>query len=302
MVVVTLLERMISPKRTLFFVWNAHLVNCHAFESEYDIIKNLFCASSGPTYTQSNMNFTAGCFAAFNPSCTQLQWTSFEGNDAGAGGVSTWDFSAPAPHTHKSKEPNNINPICSIKGTSASTIPGKPFPVYRYQHTTFNITYHHDTYKSRATYDDHAGTSCHVEWEGNYTISSRSEAYPDVMLYPYSSISIQTKIAKSGSPCTAFTLDPASCTYLSGDSQDRHDCFVVWDGFVADPPCTYFRLFAHESTSSDSSGPTFQVLSRKDDKRSPIDDVNQQPDRSDDSASLMSLALAGVLSVLLLVF
>jgi len=126
------------------------------------------------------------------------------------------------------------------------------------------------------------------------------------MLYPYSSISVQTKIAKSGSPCTAFTLDPASCTYLSGDSQDRHDCFVVWDGFVDDPPCTYFRLFAHESTSSDSSGPTFQVLTRKDDdsvdKRSPIDDVNQQPDRSDDSISMMSLALTGVLSVLLLVF
>lgn len=297
----TSLGHIVSRKRIHFFVWNAHLVACEAFESEYDILKQLFCTSAGPSYTQSNMNFTAGCFAAFTPSCTQLQWTSFEGFDAGAGGVSTWDFSAPAPHTHKTKEPKNINPVCSIKGLSASTIPGKPFPVHRYQHTTFNITYHHDTYKSRATYDN-AGTSCHVEWEGNFTISRRSEAYPDVMLYSYSSFSTQTKTASTG-PCASYTLDPASCTYLSGDSQDRHDCFIVWDGFVDDPPCTYFRLFAHESISSDASGPTFQVLSRKDDSSAddegqPIGGLNPEFDRS--SASLISLSFGAVLSFVVL--
>jgi len=269
-------------KKDAFFVWHAQLVGCHTSTSDYSILKQLFCAFGGPTYTQSHMNFTAGCFAAFNPSCTQLQWTSFEGFDAGAGGVTTWDFSAPAPHTKKINEPAKINPVCSIKGVSASTIAGLPFPVQRYHHTTFDITYHHDTYKSRATYDDNAGTKCQVEWEGNYTISHRSEAYPNAMLYSYTSFGEQTKTATLGSPCTMYDLDPASCGYLSGDSNDRHDCFIVWDGFVDDPSCTYFRLFGHESTYSDASGPTFKVLKRN----------HGMEDKSIDSYSVDSAAPA----------
>jgi len=293
-------------RKDAFFVWHAHLVNCVASENEYDVIKQLFCASSGPTYTQSHMNFTAGCFAAFNPSCTQLQWTSFEGFDAGAGGISTWDFVAPAPRTRGKDNDNEVqlNPVCSLKGVEATTIPGALFPVYRYQHTTFNITYQHSTYISRASYDDHLGTSCFVEWQGNYTISPRLEAYPNVELYPYNSVGVQTVRASSG-PCAVYTLDPASCTYLSGDSQNRQDCYVVWDGFVDDPHCIFFRLFAHESVSSDASGPTFQVLNghhHGDEKRGAM--IATDPDFDRSSTVLISIStlleLCGVLILLVL--
>jgi len=247
--------------RDSYFVWNAKLINCQASDSTFNIIKQLFCASAGPTYSQSNFNFTAGCFAAFNPSCTQLQFTTFSGQDGGADGQLTWDFFAPAPFSRPSAKVNTP-PICSLEGVSSSTIHGLPFPRYQYQHTTFNITYHQSSYVSRATYDDKQGTSCFVEWKGEYMTSNRLESYPSVTLYPYSSSSNKTVSATSG-PCASYLYDPASCTFLTASSQQRHDCFIVWDSFVSAPSCTYFRLFGHESTSSDASGPTFQVVSRK---------------------------------------
>jgi len=88
------------------------------------------------------------------------------------------------------------------------------------------------------------------------------------------------KTATLGSPCTMYDLDPASCGYLSGDSNDRHDCFIVWDGFMDDPSCTYFRLFAHESTYSDASGPTFKVFKRNHMEEQSIDSLNQSADSS----------------------
>jgi len=214
--------------------------------------------------------------------------------------VGTWEFAQPAPSSKKIHQPENLNPKCKLAGVHASTIQGLPFPVHGYSHfTTFNITYHKRKYVSRATYDDHNGTSCFVEWRGNYTINPRLEEYPNVTLYPYTSSGIQTVTASSGH-CAAYQLDPASCTYLSSSSQDLHFCFVVWDALISEAPCSLFRLWSripYGTYSFEPSGPTLQVLDRKHEDSEDLEEDLQ----SSEARTLFSFLPALFCLVLLLI-
>jgi len=251
-------------KLDAWFVWNVDLVGCTHVGTSHEILDQLFCSFLSRTYASSELtigNFTAGCFAAFNPTCTVLQYSAFNGGDLGAGFSDKWSLiDKNVPHSHPgkiSKDP----PICSIVGVSAKSRPNQFYPYFGYENTTIFITYNWDlTYTSSLVHSNHlnGAPDCSLSWAGSYTIGDRIESYPYVTLYPYTSTSVQTTTAAPGSYCSySFrSIDPASCGFETTASNPT--CYIVWDSFAFGDFCTTFKLIYTGSPLA-AAGPSLTV-------------------------------------------
>jgi len=290
-----------------FFRWDMNLDRKCVYgdaATADQMIDQTMCYFPAPQYESSSydLKFTSGCFVAFSEDCKVLQFTDFNGVNAGVGHFEQYVLtSAPAKANPKYK--GDTAPQCSVVGEKVSTITRYGFHVNfnkLYEYTYFNISYKKDgTYTSTITYappSNSGSAGCHVAWTGNYYYSkAQLENFPNVTLHPYhTSGSLQTVPPVIGTYCTNYLFDPASCEYLttSSSSYQSDQCFIAWDNFVRAPECKYFRLYNFNGFS----GPALQVLKKHNGKHD--DDVVSSLDISD-SASL-HLSFLSLLVVVIL--
>jgi len=257
-----------------YFDWDVSLRNCSFAGTEEEIVNTLFCTFNGPEYTSASayLDFSSGCFAAFQDECSTLQFTSFTGYDMQTG-LSVWSL-IDREVVHSPPAPSRGGPVqCTLRGTEVSTFPKLGLhangwlnnnKIYDGYGIYFNISYHPGgTYVSKVTKVNTTSgrIECSVAWTGKYFYDQdRQEAYPYVTLYSYkTTVSRQIGKPPKGSACAAFSLDPASCEYLAAGSPSS-TCFIEWNYFRPGHTCQMFRLFDIDPYIQ--MGPDFQVLRR----------------------------------------
>jgi len=255
------------------FVWSVDQIRCAeplADAVVFGQISEFFCLFDEPTGFSSTTavtgGFNAGCYAAFTPDCQTLQFSFFDGNDAGPSPTAVWvrqNVSVP----RSCPVPPYFPLECHLAGIESSTIPG--LPLYSFapnsdasssaQSFFFNITYFSDwTYISSVTYRPEQGSHCSQSWRGTYLVEPISGLrYPYLGLYRYSTVSGHGPTGN----CSAigFTKDPASCIGAVGNET----CFLAWDAHLQPsiPRCSFFRLIANPGYEDPpTSGPLMGVL------------------------------------------
>lgn len=322
------------------FQWdNVALTDCLNVDEFFvdRAIGQLFCDPSSPNYSSQTLAepFTAGCFVVFNDDCSGVQFTHFNGRNAGVQGINTWQFAGPVPQTHKGQKFKYAPdpPTCSIVGVQASSelvnyesgnfkvvadsFPGAigAIPKARYTNTAFNVSFHKDgSYVSSIHhYNSSTGKEdCFVAFKGRYSVGPRMDSAPAVAGYQYTSSSVLARSAAEGSYCNyTYLHDPVSCEYLTTTTYSQtileaSTCYLIWDNNPDVPACTYFRLDAPWPYRDQGLvGPAFKVQGKhKEHPKHPGNDdasfdLEESAITTDSSAAQLSTVLPLLFSLML---